>query len=553
MTGGRAAATPRRDVAVVVAGTLLLTAPFVTKPFHIDDDIYLKGAEQILAHPLSPLGGEQKMLGEVMPTHHFTQHPPLVSYFIALVGWAGGGFGETRLHLAFLVFPVLAGLALYSLARRFCRHALTATLLLVATPAFVVTAHGLMTDLPFLAFSLAAAATFVKGVDGGGSRLPALSGLWLGAACLTQYRGLLLLPLLLLYAWIQRSRLAASVPPLLIPVGLVSLFSLFTFLDLGVLHLADAGSWIDLSTTRTLRDALAYVTLLGGATLFPLLVFWLTRPVLARARIWMALLPAMVLLIWRWAPDHVGGQRLLLLLFFITGFAMLFVLLPSPARARELVAVALRRGGEAEARDELFLMLMALVPLASQVILNLFASARSLLLGLPFLVLLLVRRASSAGVLEGRWGARILGGGIAVTAAFALALGVADDRYARAERDLAGDLRAHGARLWFSGEWGFRHYMETDGHQYMTADGAGVARGDTLVLPDIPCPARLDPRLVARLFFVESVESRDSFPIKIMSFEAHAGFYSNFHGLLPYSFSPGPLDRVRVFAVGPER
>jgi hypothetical protein len=204
----------------------------------------------------------------------------------------------------------------------------------------------------------------------------------------------------------------------------------------------------------------------------------------------------------------------------------------------------------------LFLLLVTITALASQVSLNLFASARSLLIALPFLILLLVRRLEGESPRGRGGGAKTLAVGIALTAVSGIAVALADFEYAVAERDLARALRGHAwssARIWFGGEWGFRHYMEAQGYSYTTSDGASVADGDVLVMPDVPCPAGLDPRFVARLHLVEVLASHNTFPLKTMSFEAHAGFYSNFHGLLPYSFSRAPLDRLRVFSVGAEK
>jgi 4-amino-4-deoxy-L-arabinose transferase-like glycosyltransferase len=536
-----------------MAWVCLTVVPFLGKPFHIDDDIYLKGAEQVLRDPLRPLGGAQNMLGTVMPTYHFTQHPPLVSYYMALVRVLGGHWSEVRLHTAFLVFPMLAALGMYSLAQRFSPHPLAATLLLLATPAFVVMAHSVMTDVPFLALSLAATASFVRGVDLHARRPLVLSGAFLAAACMVQYRGLLLVPLLFVYAWLQRKMLTQSLLALLPPLGLMGAWSVWNIHDIGVLHIADAGGWMGFSVARILRDALAYVTLVGGATLCPFFALWLTRRSLARPWIWAALIPSAGLLAVRWAPDHVGIQRALLLFFFAAGFAMLWSLLPSPGRARELLAAARKPTGDRQVRDELFLLLMVAIPLASQVFLNLFASARSLLIALPFLILLWVRRMETQSVTGRERVAQALGVGVALTVTCALLVAVADDQYARAERDLARGLRHRpwaSAPVWFSGEWGFRHYMEAEGYRYMTSDGAGVADGDILVMPDIPCPAGLDPQFVARLRLVDVIESGRRFPLRTMSFEAHAGFYSDFHGLLPYSLSRAPLDRIRAFTVG---
>ena len=62
-----------------------------------------------------------------------------------------------------MVFSLIAAWAMWSLARRFSPQPLWATLLFMAVPAFVVNGNSLETDLPFLAFWMAAVALFCAG------------------------------------------------------------------------------------------------------------------------------------------------------------------------------------------------------------------------------------------------------------------------------------------------------------------------------------------------------------------------------------------------------
>ena len=82
---------------------------------------------------------------------------------------------EVPFHAAYIVFSLIAVWAMWSLARRFSPRPLWATLLFIAVPAFVVNGNSLETDLPFLAFWMAAIALFLSGRlaacrarDGGG-------------------------------------------------------------------------------------------------------------------------------------------------------------------------------------------------------------------------------------------------------------------------------------------------------------------------------------------------------------------------------------------------
>jgi len=59
----------------------------------------------------------------------------------------------------------------------------------------------------------------------------------------------------------------------------------------------------------------------------------------------------------------------------------------------------------------------------------------------------------------------------------------------------------------------------------------------------------LHQKLLRRLRLVDTICAVRACPIKVVSFQDHAGFYSDFFGLLPYSFSRAPLERVRLFRV----
>jgi hypothetical protein len=543
-THPRAAA---RDIAILFGVVAALTLSFAHRPFHIDDDIYIKGAEQILREPWNPLGGTQRIFGEVMPTYHFTQHPPLLSYYIALVARVCGGMTEGALHLAFLVFPLAAAAALYALALRFTVEPLPAALLVVTTPVFVTLSHGLMTDLPFLAGSLGCAACFVYGVDRDRRGLVAAAGLLLAAACFVQYRGVLLVPLLAGYCLLQRRSLRPVVPLAAPAVLLLALWVLHTRRTLGVVHPLDAASWIELQWHRLGRDAAGYVAALGSGTLSPPLLLFAAHRLFRHPVPWAVILGATALVtiaLTRGFPLATSG---LYAFFFAAGAATVALLLEG-GFLREW-----RRAGAGGVRtktgaDDLFLLMMFLVPVASQVVLNIFASTRSLLLGLPFGVLLFVRvlsREMEAGLRRTLWA------GVALTAGGGLAVAVADLRFAQASREVAvaaGQHRDPAHRAWVTGEWGFRHYMEKEGFVPWTV-GDVVEDGDVFIYPENACPAALPPDLVAALHQETTVAPRAASALKVTSFEAHAGFYSNFWGPLPFAVASGPLEQARIYRV----
>src|ERR1051325_891527 len=74
---------------------LLLTCvcllPFLGKPFHVDDTLFLRIAAHIQKHPVDFFGFKMNWYGNVRPMVENFDNPPLTCYYIALVtgvlGW----------------------------------------------------------------------------------------------------------------------------------------------------------------------------------------------------------------------------------------------------------------------------------------------------------------------------------------------------------------------------------------------------------------------------------------------------------------------------------
>jgi len=523
-----------RDVALLFLVVLAVTLPFIDKPFHIDDDVYLKGADQILREPFHPLSGTQRIFGQDMPAYQLTQHPPLVSYVIAAVIALTGAARERSLHLAFLVFPLLAAAAAYRLAARFCDAPFAAAVLFVTMPAFIVSSHSVMTDVPFLAFALLSMTFFVSGVEARSGRDLAFAAVALVAAGFTQYRGLLLVPLFAYFDW-ARTRSVGSAGRVAAPLGItLSAWCLWNWMDIGVVHAVAAGSWIEFGPGRLLKDGAAYITLLGGCTIFPLA--WGLPGSGRRWWAWPGAGAAVAVGLMFSTPLD-GAQTMAAACFATSGcIALAYGLGPIATNKR-----VPRGDSNEEVDDARFLSLVFAVTLGSQFALNLFASGRSLLLALPFLSILWVRQARRD------WRLPLT---VFLTGLLGTTLAVADMQFAQAHRELALRLDRGGdsSTTWFTGEWGFRRYMEQREFLPVRSDGSGVETGDWLIVPDQASPAELDPTLVRRLELRDTVDGLAS-PLHLMSFEHKAGFYSNFWGPLPYWWGDGPLERVRVFRV----
>jgi len=183
----------------------LMLLPFLGKPAHIDDPLFLWEARQIQAHPFDPFGFDVNWYGFVQPIHEVTCNPPLASYCLALVATVFG-WHEAAFHLAFMVPALLAVFGTWKLARRWTRSPALAAAALLACPTFLVSASTLMCDVLMLAFFVWALVFWVRGTDEDNRGWLALGALCALGAILSKYSGVTVIGLMGLYSAWCRSR-----------------------------------------------------------------------------------------------------------------------------------------------------------------------------------------------------------------------------------------------------------------------------------------------------------------------------------------------------------
>jgi 4-amino-4-deoxy-L-arabinose transferase-like glycosyltransferase len=125
-----------KAVWAIIALVLLLRLPFLHQAIQGDDVYYLAAAEHAQIDPLHPNGGSYVVQGDLLDLRGYP-HAPLNAWILAALLAALGDVREVPFHLAYTLFSLIAALAIYSLARRFCEKPFLATLLFLAVPAFV--------------------------------------------------------------------------------------------------------------------------------------------------------------------------------------------------------------------------------------------------------------------------------------------------------------------------------------------------------------------------------------------------------------------------------
>ncbi len=192
-----------RDLLIIVAAVLLLRLPFLNQAVQGDESTFLAAAAHAQIDPLHP-----------NHTHYiFTfverdvdlqggSHLPMDAWVLAGLIAIFGAVREVPFHAAYIVFSLLAALAMYALSRRFSPQPLWATLLFLAVPAFVVNGGSFEADVPHLAFFLCGTACFITAAERRSVAWAGLSAVFLSCAALTVMQAQVAAPILLVYVWL---------------------------------------------------------------------------------------------------------------------------------------------------------------------------------------------------------------------------------------------------------------------------------------------------------------------------------------------------------------
>lgn len=541
------------SLGAILAFVLVITLPFSGQAIHIDDAIFWDFAQANLESPFQLHVPDYKLMGRDFPVFRDT-HPPLVGLLLSAITYLADGASVTALHLGFIVFPAMAGISMFFLARRFTNNVwspLLSSLLMLATPAFMVMSHNLMGDVPMVALWLASTAAYIYGVDRDDPRLLVLSGVLVSVTLFAGYQALALLLLLPLYALLVGRLSLKTAAPLLLPLFAFGWYVQYNLTSYGQLPRFTHAQGLSLFRSHILDRFQGTLLQTGGATMFPLLMVVLFS--LRRKRYLLLPLIAVASVALAMSPFGSGGYPL--------STQVLYALFMAPALAvlaaviTELPAQAVRRLRRLPVdADFVFLGVWFLSLMIAVAVLLPHATAKYCLPFLAPLILIMFRE------MEIRIPSGFILNIIATTAVVAtfltgMAISAADYQWAQGSRNYAlaiNDRYQPEGDIWFVGEWGFRHYMESQGHRYLTSTDTSPQEGDLIVragFNDWP----LDRTVNDRMYLIETTGVEWQVPLRVLSFETSAGFYGSHWGLLPYAVSSASVERFEVYQVGPPK
>ncbi|MFQ5716036.1 MAG: glycosyltransferase family 39 protein, partial [Nitrospinales bacterium] len=501
-----------RHITILLFLTAVSGIFFIDKPFHVDDPHWQDLGNRFfdIKHFYSL---PYYIFGERLENIFSAPHPPLVSLFHYTVIRLFPNPSETIFHSVFLGFSMLAVTFVYQFCLRFSRYPFFIALCVLFSPPFFILSQSLMTDTALCGFLWGSFVFFIRAVDrenkGALAAAVALFALAIGVgfqavvfyAAFFLYcffnpprrfsyffvMGLSALPVLVWFAYhfIQMEQWPSPIDTsILDPLGLRAKL-LYFISQLSLAFLAPIGLIIAIVNKKHVKTALAVAVVAG-------LIFGsLQEGVLV---------------------DYSAPQRWVL---YVSGFFTIFFLACVLANVFKLPQETDPEGRN----DFLFLSLTALIFLPICAAFTPFAASRYLLPIVPFVYVLIPRMT-----------AKLRPAPAAITLIVCI---VSSFLVARADYDLASfykrlpedaaKLMPEKSRVWFNGEWGFRHYMERTGYRYLTKD-ADLKERDFIIEPSIPARMALSAIKVPLRLKRELAYPGNR--IKTLHHQAHAGFWS---------------------------
>ena len=545
-----------RDLALLALVVVGCALPFLSQPFHMDDNFYMDMARNARVNPLHPYDVPYDFGGFHLPDMASHSHPPLQAYFLAVIQrFAGEGEGrEWIYHGVALIFPLLAAAAMYFIAARFVERPLWPSLGLAACPLVLVMEHTLMTDVPTLAFWLAAIACFLWATELNRKSLYAASALMQFAAMFASYQAVALFPLLGFYHLRRRGRAFGWVA-LLLPLAGLGAWLVLSSLHYRRMILLDTLGYVQSREATTLgmlgTKFLALLGYQGWLIVFPFFLLYIYARGLKSRLFGLTLLGALFL-----AQTVIPTYRLVDKAIFVLGVTAGSCLM---ARMGASFLDAFRRErSERTGFDRVeaqFLSLWYFGVVAYCLILFTEGSARYILPLVPPVLLFFFRRLEIVEVAEYRAesypllnSAMVASGALVLSLAWGLFLAQADFEFARMyPRAAEAYSRMYsGFDTYVTGEWGFRYYFDRMGAKPLPADVSSVRGGSLLVRPGLAVPYDMPADLASMTMPLASLSFDLKTPFRTMDPHVPAGFYSTGWGLIPFSISDKSLETLEI-------
>jgi hypothetical protein len=459
-----------RNWIILVFLWTVVTFVNLNKAFHIDDTFHLESAQWIAKHPLSPMSGDVIWYDNPEKFHHHNQ-PALLFYLITITGEIFG-YSEIPLHLLLSIFTFLALFFFLKILDLFSAPSKGMMMTLFALcPAFIVN-QNLMTDIPILAMEMAFFYYLFRAEKYDKPSQYIQAGLALGCALLIKYS---MIPLVLVMGIaILMSKHYKYLFSLLIPIGILGLWSIFNKIEYGGIHLMDRPK-NELTLVKVFDQLKVFAGCIGAVAPFSLALLYgaiRKKPLIYLNYFIPVCFIIFAFLVYQGVIPELNSTRWLNPLFMVNGAIIIILLL-----SEMMHAVIDMRNASRLFRRDIILYLWILSMSGFMILYAPFMALRHILLILPCILLISIRLFERA---ERKL--KVLA--VAATAALGLLLGISDWKYADFYRRMANEIELpEGARVWSSGHWGWQWYTAKRGMMTYSTDSAKVRNGDYIVYP----------------------------------------------------------------------
>ncbi|MFC1849438.1 hypothetical protein ACFL27_04430 [candidate division CSSED10-310 bacterium] len=539
--------------------SMILTLPFSGKAFHIDENVNYKYGHYLKQHPFSPFRYALIYDGRLLTHLYCMTHTPCAGYLNAAILTLIPEAEERVFHIFYAVFLALLLLSFHNLANHFLRSQMRATIILLFTPAVLLTSHSIWPDLA--ALSLAMAGLAVLSTTGAKKQVfyYFLTTILLTLAWMMAYPMFLFTVISPWAGMIKDSQKRLIFFPAIISTGFLFLVSCSTFLQTGFPRflLSYKGSLI--ISPDFLMNLISLLCILGGTTLFPL---FLGPYIVKRIGLTYSMISIVCFLPLYLSLSPTGDELtryFLLPLFLGCGLLIFWFMINSFQWSLFNRFITAEKKGQFyfNNRDQdLFIFVWFMIFILHNVFVVSFGAVRYALPLLPVIILVFCRSLEKFELLHHK---RLLlqGTVFVLTLCLALLLALADFEFAQCYEDI---FRKPSFRqfnkgigtVYLVGKHGFQYYGEKNGYPMYVKNRVQLKTGDLLARPlycGSPLRSLLPPEDLKRLVKIASIPCQGRLPLRLVQFEGNAGFYCSIVGILPYTISTAPLEEFEIYLV----
>lgn len=233
---------------------------FLEHPIQGDDYYYLASAMYGQTDPLHPGHAHYVFQGKDVDMRGHP-HPPLNAWILTGILALSGQLREVALHSWYILFSLMVLASMWALAQRYSPHPAWTTLLVLMSPAFIVSGNSLESDLPFFAFFLSGITAFIY-------RKTWLAVPLLAGAGLAAYQSVAIVPILWLYLWMKHRQWKAGWVIASTPVIVLVAWQIFERISGGAFPVAVAAGYFNEYGLQRLTAKLRNAAALSGHLFF---------------------------------------------------------------------------------------------------------------------------------------------------------------------------------------------------------------------------------------------------------------------------------------------